>query len=397
MRPISAAFLVLLASLLAFAPVGAQPRSAAPPARAGQGPSASLEPKAISAPATGELEVRWTGPAAKDDRIVFARVGGNETRHYGYTRDGNPLKIRVPGEPGEYELRYVSDASGAVLARVRVTATPVAATLEAPAKGIAGSEIAVAFTGPYANEDWVGLAKPGSDPDSYEAGAWVYANNGAPARLRLPADPGPYEVRYVSGLDPRILAARTIDVTPASAALSVPASGMAGTTIRVGFTGQGGGDTFIGIVRPGAKADTWIAGAYGRPAGSAVSLRLPGEPGSYEVRFVLEANGAYRVLAASAITVEPAVASVSAPDRIARGADVAIAFTGPAGEGDFVAIAPVGSAADAFTDYRTAAPDRSSVTLQAPEVAGAYEVRYVLAAPGEAGTVVAARRPLKVE
>jgi Ca-activated chloride channel family protein len=397
MRPIPAASLLLVASLLAVAPAGAQPRGGTPPARAAPGPSASLEPKATSAPATGELELRWTGPAAKDDRIVFARVSGSETRHYGYVRDGNPLKIRVPGEPGEYELRYVSDASGAVLARVRVTVTPVAATLEVPGKGVAGSEIAVAFTGPNANEDWVGLAKPGSDPDSYEAGAWVYANNGAPARLRLPVDPGTYEVRYVSGLDPRILAARTVEVAPASAALTVPASGMAGTTIRVGFTGRGGGDTFIGIVRPGAKADTWIAGAYERPAGSAVPLRLPGVPGSYEVRFVLEANGAYRVLAASPITVEPAVASVSAPDHIARGADVAIAFAGPAGEGDFVAIAPVGSAAAAFTDYRTAAPDRSSVTLQAPEEAGAYEVRYVMAAPGEAGTLVVARRPLTVE
>ena len=45
-------------------------------------------------------------------------MDGEETRHFGYTRDGNPLKIRVPGEPGDYELRYVSADSGAVLARI---------------------------------------------------------------------------------------------------------------------------------------------------------------------------------------------------------------------------------------------------------------------------------------
>jgi len=362
-------------------------------------PKAGLQPARTSVPATGTLEVKWTGPNGKDDYIVFAHPNGDalETRHYSYTREGNPLKVRVPAEPGEYELRYVADASGAILARVKIVATPVTATLDAPAKGTAGSAIAVTFTGPNAAEDWVGLAKPGADVNTYEAGAWAYADNGSPARLHLPAEPGIYEVRYVSGLAPKILAARKVEVTPASATVTAPARGMAGTTIQAGFTGTGGGDTFIGIVKKGATADSWIAGAYERPEGQQVSLRLPSEPGPYEVRFVLESNGTYKVLASTPIHVEPAVGSVSAPDRAKRGSEVTIAFTGPKGDGDFIAIAPVGAAPEAFTEYQYASPDRSSVTIEAPDEAGAYEVRYVMAAPGDAGSVVIARKPLRVD
>ncbi|MFC4175163.1 VWA domain-containing protein [Microvirga sp. GCM10011540] len=368
-------------------------------ALSGELPKASLKPAKSSAPATGEIEVSWTGPDGKGDYIVFARPDGAtlETRHYSYTKDGNPLKLRVPGEPGEYELRYVSDASGAILARAKVTATPVTATIDAPAKGVAGSEITINFEGPNANEDWVGLAKAGAAVDTYETGAWVYASNGSPARLRLPAEPGLYEARYISGLDPRILATKPVEVTPASATVTAPARGMAGTRIPVRFTGAGGGDTFIGVVKKGAEEGTWIAGAYERPEGEQVMVRLPSEPGAYEMRFVMEANGTYKVLASTPVEVEPAVGSVSAPESVAAGSEVTVAFTGPKGDGDYITIVPTGAAPDAYTDFRTITPDESSVTLPAPEEPGSYEVRYVMTAPGEAGILVVARKPLKVE
>jgi len=362
-------------------------------------PKASLQPASTSVPATGTLDVQWTGPDGKDDYIVFAHANGDtlETRHYSYTRDGNPLKVRVPGEAGEYELHYVSDATGAILARAKVTVTPVTATLDAPAQGTAGAEIAVTFKGPNAPEDWVGLAKPGTDASAYLSGAWIYADNGSPAKLVLPAEPGKYEIRYVSGLDPKILAAKTVEVTPASAALTAPAQVMAGTTIQVGFRGSGSGDTFIGIVKKGAPEADWITGSYEHPQGDQVALRVPGAPGDYEVRFVLEANGDYKVLAASPLNVEPAVATLNAPDRVKSHARVQIGFTGPKGSGDYIAIERPDAPSDASDLYDSVTPDESTVTVQAPDQAGNYEIRYVMVAPGDDGYRVIARRPLKVE
>ncbi|HEY8383078.1 MAG TPA: VWA domain-containing protein [Microvirga sp.] len=362
-------------------------------------PKASLQPVKASVPATSLAEVRWTGPNASGDYISLARPNGDplETRHYSYTKDGNPVKVRVPGEPGEYELRYVSDATGAILARARITAAPVTATLTAPATGTAGSSVSVSFTGPNADEDWVGLAKPGAEASSYEQGVWQYATQGSPASLRLPAEPGTYEIRYVSGLDPKVLAKATITVGAAKAGLSAPARGMAGTLIPVRYTGEGEGDTFIGIVRKGAAPSDYIGGAYERPQGGEVSLRLPAEPGAYEVRFVLEANGDYKVLASVPLTVDPAQASVTGPDRVRRGTSVTVSFTGPLGDGDFVTIVPTGAAPDAYESYVDARQGTASGTLEAPAKAGAYELRYVMGAPGETGAQVIARRPIRVE
>lgn len=365
---------------------------------AGELPKASLQPVKASVPATSVVEVRWTGPNGKGDYVSLASPNGEplETRQFSYTADGNPLKVRVPGEPGEYELRYVFDATGTVLARAKITVTAVTASIEAPAKGAAGSELPVTFKGPGAAEDWVGLAKPGADANTYEGGAWTYAENGSPAKLRLPAEPGIYEVRYVSGLDPKILASRKVEVTAAAAALAAPAKAMAGSMIRVGFQGKGGGDTFIGIVKKGAPPETWTSFQYPEDK-EQVSLHVPGEPGAYEVRFVLEANGVYKVLASSPLTIEPAVATVAAPDRVKAGAQIKVAYTGPKGQGDYIAIAPPSQPANETTQFQYVDADASSMTMAAPEEPGVYELRYVMGAPGLDGDKIVASKPLKVE
>lgn len=365
---------------------------------AGELPKASLQPVKASVPATGIVEVRWTGPNGKGDYVSLASPKGEplETRQFSYTEAGNPLKVRVPGEPGEYELRYVYDATGTVIARAKITVTAVTASLDAPARAAAGSELPVTFKGPGAAEDWVGLAKPGSDASAYDGGAWAYAENGSPAKLRLPAEPGIYELRYISGLDPRILASRRVEVTAAAAALAAPAKAMAGSMVQVGFRGKGGGDSFIGIARKGAPPEAWTSFQYPEDK-EQVSLHVPGEPGVYEVRFVLEANGAYKVLASSPLVVEPAAATIAAPDRVKAGVQMKVAFTGPKGEGDYIAIAPPALPANETTQFQNVDVEASSLTLSAPEEPGMYEVRYVMAAPGLDGDRIVARKPIKVE
>lgn len=365
---------------------------------AGELPKASLQPVKASVPATGMVDVRWTGPNGKGDYISLASPNGEplETRQFSYTEAGNPLKVRVPGEPGEYELRYVYDATGTVIARAKIIVTAVTASLEAPAKAAAGSELSVTFKGPGAAEDWVALAKPGADANTYEAGAWTYAENGSPAKLRLPAEPGIYELRYVSGLDPRVLAFRTVEVTAADAALAAPAKAMAGSMVQVGFRGKGGGDSFIGIAKKGAPPEAWTSFQYPEDK-ERISLRVPGEPGSYEVRFVLEANGVYKVLASSPLVVEPAAATIAAPDRVKAGAQIKVAFTGPKGQGDYIAIALPAQPANETAQFQNVDADASSLTMSAPEEPGLYEMRYVMAAPGLDGDKVVARKTIKVE
>ena len=42
---------------------------------------------------------------------------------YRYTRDGNPLALRLPDAPGDYEIRYVMRQDNTVLGFVPLTVT----------------------------------------------------------------------------------------------------------------------------------------------------------------------------------------------------------------------------------------------------------------------------------
>ena len=70
--------------------------------------------------AGGKIQVVWAGPDNKNDIIVIAEpdAEGKKWVAYTYTRSGNPLTVKVPSEPGSYELRYVTAQEGTVLARL---------------------------------------------------------------------------------------------------------------------------------------------------------------------------------------------------------------------------------------------------------------------------------------
>jgi hypothetical protein len=90
--------------------------------------SASLQ-AAATVPARGELEVRWSGPGNELDYIAITAVGKpKEHLEYSYTRRGNPVLVRAPATPGEYELHYLTGRTDQSLAaqalRVEAVATP---------------------------------------------------------------------------------------------------------------------------------------------------------------------------------------------------------------------------------------------------------------------------------
>lgn len=72
------------------------------------------------ADAGGRIQVKWTGPDGPSDYLTIVPVDAADGKYgpYTYTRDGSPLTLAVPPEPGAYEIRYQSDRSEiGVLAR----------------------------------------------------------------------------------------------------------------------------------------------------------------------------------------------------------------------------------------------------------------------------------------
>ena len=63
-----------------------------------------------AAPASSEIIVHWTGPERQSDWITVTAADGGPSSYKTYKyveQGGNPLTLRMPAEPGMYELRYV--------------------------------------------------------------------------------------------------------------------------------------------------------------------------------------------------------------------------------------------------------------------------------------------------
>ena len=73
--------------------------------------------------AGGSIMVNYTGPDYRNDFIAIARMGEDGHVDYTYTREGNPLQLDLPDEPGAYELRYVMNQGRRILARLPFTVT----------------------------------------------------------------------------------------------------------------------------------------------------------------------------------------------------------------------------------------------------------------------------------
>lgn len=243
----------------------------------------------VQPPETGvagaTVRVSWTGPDDSGDYVSVARPDAGDIRYetYTYTDRGNPLQLRLPAEAGEYEVRYVNEKTRKVLARAPITVTAVEASVEAPATGVAGDTIRLAWSGPDYEGDYISVARPDTADNRYET--YTYTSRGNPLQLRLPADAGDYEVRYIQAQKHTALVRAPITVTPVSATVEPPARAVAGSTIAVGWTGPDYDGDYISVAKPDADDNRYEAYTY-TSRGNPLQLRMPNEPGTYEVRYI---------------------------------------------------------------------------------------------------------------
>ncbi|CAM2063717.1 VWA domain-containing protein [Sulfidibacter corallicola] len=175
----------------------------------------SAELKAApSAKAGGWLSVDWTGPNNPRDFVTIVEAGA-KARKYGtwvYTRRGNPLRVRVPEEAGDYEIRYLTAKKYMTLASIPLKVEPVSASLQAPDRVEAGSSFDVTWEGPNNPRDFIGVVHK---PEGRRAfAAYRYTNRGSPLTIRAPLEAGEYQLQYLTGRKYKPLASQLLVVTP---------------------------------------------------------------------------------------------------------------------------------------------------------------------------------------
>ena len=109
--------------------------------------------------------------------------------------------------------------------------------------------------------------------------------DGSPAKLLAPTDPGTFEVRYVRGTDHRVLRRTTLAVTSPAVSLSVPATATAGTRFEVSWTGPARSGDYIAVAPAGSRPQRKLDWSY-VTMGSPLTLAAPFSPGNFEVRYL---------------------------------------------------------------------------------------------------------------
>lgn len=321
----------------------------------------------ITAPASAAVgapvEVTWTGPANLNDYLGVAGPDGGYTT-WVYTRDGNPARLTMPADPGTYEIVYFIGTDNTAVGRTPITVTESDAALTAPAAAGIGTTIEVGWTGPGNDNDFIAVGLPGEVYTAY-----TYVNRGNPVEITLPGTPGTYELRYMLGAGERALATVAITVEALATGLTAPASGMAGETVDVAWTGPGNDNDYIEVGRPGEGYVGYTYVNRGNPA----PVTLPAQGGTYELRYILGSD--LTVLAATTITVTDVTAQLVAPQTATAGGVVPVGWDGPGYDNDFLGIARVGEPGYLTYEYTNRG---NPVDVAVPEEPGDYEIRYFL-------------------
>ena len=348
------------------------------------------------------LDVSWTGPDNKNDYIDIVERGFTDTNtqlSYAYTKNGNPAELRVPGDPGEYDVRYVMRGIDGkrVMYTAPLTLTEVGATLSFPAEASVGDTLEVEWTGPDVRNDYIDIVERGFDKTNTQL-AYAYTKNGNPVEMKVPSNPGEYDVRYImqSSTGERVLATEPLTLTDTDVSLTFDKPVKIGQVIEIEWEGPADRLNYVDMVEEGfRKTNTQLTYVYARKAGEILELKPPAEPGRYDIRFILNASDGERVLYRETIEVEDVAASIDAPESATVGETLEIEWTGPGAYNDFLDVVPRGKKLpkDSLTYQYTRRGD--ILELKMPDEPGQYDIRYIHAGPDK--RVVKARVPIDVE
>ena len=212
-----------------------------------------------------------------------------------------------------------------------------------------------------------------------------------PAPAGHVAGPAPEAPAQPSHVSPPAVAASGANepdevLTPAT--ITVPEQVNAGAVFPVTWTGPNNRGDYLTIVRKeapeNATGDFRLA-----KEGSKLQLTAHIEPGEYEVRYVTARS--HKVLGRAPVTIMPAGATLDADAEVVLGAKISVTWTGPANTSDYITLVLKETPDGEYGNY-TYTRDGSPLTVTAPTVTGAAELRYMT---GQGGKVIG-RRAIRI-
>jgi len=332
----------------------------------------------VSAPASvtagTEFTVEWTDAVHHRDYITVVKQGAASDAYGDYIRvgDGRSGTLPAPAEPGQYAVRYLLQESDRAIASAPLEVTAAETSVSAPETAVAGSTVTVSWTHTIHHRDYVTIVEAGAASDAY--GDYERVGDGNDASLPVPAEPGEYEVRYLLNKSDRALASAPLRVTAPETSISAPETAVGGSSVTVSWTNIIHPRDYVTVVKADAAPDAY--NDYKRVGnGREARLQVPGKPGAYEVRYLLDKSD--QPLATAPLTVTAPEVGVSGPAEAVAGSRVTVRWDNAVHPRDYVTIVSADAAPDAYRDYIRVGNGRDG-SVEAPAAPGAYEIRYLL-------------------
>lgn len=241
-------------------------------------PVPSLPTASLSAPDTAPagtvMRVAFEGPHEEFDYIHILDAKG-ERKAEKVVEQAPYVDIRLPFEIGAYEIAY-SYRSSDIIARKALTIVEAPASLNAPETAPAGATIAVEWTGPAAQFDYINLLDAAG---ARVAEAAIGDEN--PVMLGLPFMTGDFMLTYLfEGQE--VIVSRPITLTEAPVSISAPEMAQAGTEVAITWVGPNATYDNIQLYR---QADEERISYQYLGETNQLTFTMPDEPGIYEFRY----------------------------------------------------------------------------------------------------------------
>ena len=254
-----------------------------------------------------EVEFIPSGPLGLDGYVYLFGKGKDKSISYERVVEADsgegykPGKIRMPTTPGEYELKWKGSAEK-VLAEALVNVVKAEISLEFPSEAPIGTELKVALKAPDGLSGYVYLYPAGKDKSLEYVRALEDAVGGYQvAKLRLPAKPGSYDLKWVSDGD-GVLASGVVNVISAPIEIVAPTEVRAEEEFSISLKGPAGIDGYLYLFKAGKEQSI----NYYRVVEGAIEdyepirVTAPKEAGEYELKWQINNN---QVLGERAIKV----------------------------------------------------------------------------------------------
>lgn len=260
--------------------------------------------------------------------------------------------------------------------------------LKSPAVVDAGAQFTIEWRGPAAPEDLIFLAPTDQPENAYPTSDRNRHNatKGSPAALTAPAEPGNYEVRYLSYANAKPLAREPLEVIAPKVELRAPQTVAAGSVLEFEWTGPDSPGDLLFIAEPTMEKSKYFlsdAQRHATSGGSPAILVAPAKEGDYEIRYFSYNNGTPLVV--RNLSVMPPEVRFEAPLTVTPGAHLRFSWVGPNAPGDMVFIAGRDIAKNQYVvtgRHRHVTRDGPVAELVAPADPGDYEIRYFSYANG---------------